>query len=311
MKVLVTGGTGFVGTHFIEHLLGDPDWEIYSLERITSQPNKLGSLAFSPQLHRVYHDFTADFPDWLLKELSGVDYIVHIGAEVHGLRSLENPELFVRADALGTFNLLEAARKLKPKKFIYVSTAETLGETNDFSPEDTVLAPPTPYAAAKAIGETLVQSYHHSYGIPALIVRSLVLFGERQGTNRFMPTVLKTILSGQPVTLHVGPNGKSAARHFLHIREFVKALSWLLENGQPDIYHVIGEEKSIAEVIDLIGKASGRAFRVQPMAIPSKSHAMRFALQDTKLTGVYCPDTVDEDLVATVKWYKENEEWLQ
>jgi dTDP-glucose 4,6-dehydratase len=311
MKILLTGGTGFVGSHFIEHMLSEPEWELYSLERITPQADKLGALSFSPRLHRVYHDFTAEFPDWLLKELDGVDYIVHIGAEVHGLRSLENPELFVRADALGTFNLLEAARKLKPHKFIYVSTAETLGETTDFSPENTTLVPTSPYAAAKAVGEILAQCYRQSYGVPTLIVRSLVLFGERQGINRFVPTILRTILSGKPVTLHVDPNGKSASRHFLHIREFVKALEWLVKNGQSDIYHVIGEEKTIAEVIDIIGTAAERKVQIQPTAIPSKSHAMRFALRDTKLMGVYCPDTVNDDLVATVKWYKENEEWLR
>jgi dTDP-glucose 4,6-dehydratase len=311
MKVLITGGTGFVGAHFTEYLLGEPDWEIYSLERLTPQKNKLGALAFSPRVHHLYHDFTAEFPDWLLQELDGVDYIVHMGAEVHGLRSLGNPELFVRADALGTFNMLEAARKLKPRKFIYVSTAETLGETTEFKPEDTTMVPTTPYAAAKATGEILSQSYRCSFGVPALIVRSLVLFGERQGANRFVPTILKTILDGKPVSLHVGPEGQCVTRHFLHIREFVKTLYWLLQNGQLDTYHVIGPEKTISEVIGIIGSASGRSVRVQPTAIPSKSHAMRFALQDTKLAGVYCTDTVNEDLEATVKWYKENEEWLR
>src|SRR5689334_6316218 len=104
-KILLTGATGFAGSHLIEKLLGDTDWEIYCLERLTVRENKLGALAFSPRLHRIYHDFRAPLPEYMLRQLSGVDYIIHMGAEVHGLRSLQDPELFVKSNILGTFNL--------------------------------------------------------------------------------------------------------------------------------------------------------------------------------------------------------------
>ena len=149
MKILITGMTGFTGARLAKHILESTDWEIYSLERITSRPDQLGFS--SPRIHRLYHDFRTELPERLLKILEGVDYIAHVGAEVHGLRSLENPELFVQTNVMGTFNILEVARHIRPKKFIYLSSAEAVGATSTESlEEDAVMKPSNPYAAAKA-----------------------------------------------------------------------------------------------------------------------------------------------------------------
>jgi len=128
VKVLLTGVTGFTGARLARYILENTDWEIFSLERISVRPEQLPpSMSENTRLHRIYHDFRAELPERLLKQLEGVDYIVHCGAEVHGLRSLENPELFIHTNVMGTFNMLEAARKLKPKAFLYMSSSEAVG----------------------------------------------------------------------------------------------------------------------------------------------------------------------------------------
>jgi dTDP-glucose 4,6-dehydratase len=196
-KILITGMTGFTGARLAQEILSTTDWEIYSLERLGNRPNQLGENASSPRVHRVYHDFRAELPQRLLDEMKGVDYIVHCGAEVHGLRSLENPELFVHANVMGTFNLLEAARVLKPRKLIYLSSAEAVGGYLTGSlPENTALNPSNPYAAAKAAGEMLTRSYHLSFGVPALSIRTMNIFGEQQDTSKFLPATIKKVLNG-------------------------------------------------------------------------------------------------------------------
>ena len=149
MKILMTGATGFTGERLAKQILVSTDWDIISLERITVRKNLFLS---SPRIHHVYHDFRAEFPARLLDEIGPVDYIAHIGAEVHGLRSLENPELFIHTNVMGTFNLLEAARVLQPKMFLYLSSAETVGSVEDGGSldEGATLRPSNPYAAAKA-----------------------------------------------------------------------------------------------------------------------------------------------------------------
>jgi dTDP-glucose 4,6-dehydratase len=315
-KILLTGMTGFAGGWLAEEILARTDWEIFSLERITARENNLGALTHSPRIHRIYHDFRAAFPQRIVDELQGVDKIVHIGAEVHGLRSLENPELFVHSNVMGTFHLLELARQVKPGKFIYISSAEAVGSAPAIGSwaEDCTLNPSNPYAAAKAAGEVLTQSYHKSFGVPAMIVRTMNIFGERQDISKFIPGVIKKILSCEVVTLHVAPDGKSGSRHWLHVLEFVNALFYLLDSGLAgETYHVIGPECTNKFIIEYIGAALDVRYQMVS-TVPGKSHDMRYSIADTKLPAqAYSSflDSMQEALVTTVREYKKHREWLQ
>jgi dTDP-glucose 4,6-dehydratase len=316
MKILLTGMTGFAGSHLAEHILAATDWKIYSLERGTTQRNLLGCLSQSDRIQRVYHDFRSPLPDRIIKELEGVDYIAHVGAEVHGIRSIEDPELFVKSNVLGTYNLLEAARILQPKKFLYVSSAEAVGGAS--SPvsytEVCALRPSNPYSASKAVGEALCRSYNASFKVPTVVVRTMNIFGERQDTSKFVPAVTKKLLRGELITIHIGPDGKSGSRHWLHVREFVKAMTYLLESGNAgEIYHVAGPEKANAEIVAHLAWALRCPAR-QHFAVPSKTHEMRYSIQDTKIPeSVYDPHVgqLGIDLANTALFYKENQEWLQ
>ena len=307
-KVLLTGGAGFTGAYFIEHILAETDWEIYSLERLTAREDRLGVLSYSPRIHRIYHDFIAEIPDRILRNLS-VDYIAHMGAEVQGRGSLENPALFVRANTLGTFHMLEAARVLKPKKFIYVSSVDAIGEAIGLT-ENATLYPSNPYGAAKAAGEMLALSYRNSFKVPVSIVRTMNIFGKRQGVDKFVPMVIQTILAGKSIPMHVGQDGIPGSRCYLPVQEFVKGLHWILNYEPSDTYHIVGPARSNKEIVQLIGRTLGVSYHISPI-VPGPSHDMHRLVVDTKLPPeAYRRDTVDEELVSTVKWYGENRQWL-
>lgn len=306
MRILLTGATGFAGQHFVEYLLNNTDWEIFVLRRLTCR--RLSDAFQNPRVHAIYHDFTAEIPDRILHNLS-VDYIVHMGAEVHGIRSLEDPELFVRANALGTFNMLEAARKLKPQHFVYISSAEAVGATDGAAlAEDAPLRPSNPYSAAKAAGEALVLSYGKSFDVPASIVRTMNLFGPRQDTSKFVPATIKKILNGERVINHIGKNGRSGSRCWLHVHSFIADLFGVLLR-KPDIYHIAGPERDNVQIIDRLALALHLPVRIHS-EIPGKSHDMRYAICSAKLKSSYEVVSLDIDLTATARWYKQNPEWL-
>jgi len=305
MKVLLTGATGFLGTHLTNKLL-ENGWDIFSLQR--------GGGLSHPRVKTLYHDFRAEIPGYILRQLEGVSHIVHLGAEVHGLRSLADPELFVHTNTVGTFNILEACRKLSPQKFIYMSSADTIGpaEPGVYHDENCALNPSSPYAASKAAGEVLVQSYARSFGVPGIIVRPMNMFGEGQTTGQFVPDVIKKILNGEEVLFHVGKDWQPSSRQWIHVREIVSALGFLMMDGQVgEVYHIQGTEKTSAQIIDLIGYSLHVPFRMRS-TVPGRAHDMRHAIKDTKLqTKAYRSDIFAPDLEATTQWYKKNQDFLQ
>lgn len=314
-KILLTGMTGFTGARLARYILENTDWEVYSLQRISSRPEQLPSeLSASPRIHRIYHDFRAELPERILSALEGVDYIAHVGAEVHGLRSIENPELFVHTNVMGTLNMLEASRKLKLKKFIYVSSAEAVGAAPTGSlAEDTAMKPSNPYAAAKAAGEMLTRSYHLSFRVPAISVRTMNIFGEQQDTSKFLPATIKKILNGETVICHVDANGKSGSRQWIYVGELVKGLLNLLIWGTPgETYHIVGPEISNEEVIRTVAQTLMVKSCPIDFQVPGCSHDLRYSLLDTKISTIaYDPASTDWEMKKTIKWYQENPQWLE
>ena len=170
--------------------------------------------------------------DALLKHIGRVDYVIHNGAQSHVVRSFRNPREFVESNIIGTLNMLEAARKMNLKKFIYVSTDEVFGPSSgqDFQETD-ALRPTNPYAATKAAGEYLAYSYFRSFGVPVIITRTMNMYGERQHIEKFVPKAIKTILNGDYVKIHAEDNGAEievGSRHWLHAREQANALCHLI-----------------------------------------------------------------------------------
>jgi len=319
--VLLTGATGHAGASLAERIIEQTDWEIVSLERLPhgSRP------AFDRKAHlpaerirKVYHDFRAPLPGSLLGELAGVRYVIHAGAEVHGPRSLVNPGLFVQSNVIGTFNMLEVARKIQPETFIYVSSAEALGPAPEggFSGEDDTLRPTNPYAAAKAAGEMLARAYHRSFGVPVLTVRTMNLFGERQQSEKFIPAVFHLLIEGKTIPVHVGPDGTPGLRQWLYVGTFADALLYLVQHGETgQSYHVAGEERSNTEIVALLAEYLGVKAKVElvDVSIHHPAHTLRYAMSSRRLQelGWKPSSTFVGTLTHTLKWMFENQEWIK
>jgi dTDP-glucose 4,6-dehydratase len=299
VKVLVTGRTSFIGRHFVDRLVKDTDWLVYSLERLPARP-------CSACVVPLYHDLRSEVPEWIAKRVKDVDYIVHLAADVSGIKSLEDPNLSVTTNVVGTFNVLELARKLKNlKRFVQVSTGEVVGAMPFpfFADEKAPLRPSNPYSASKAAAEALVNAYRVSFGVPAVVVRSMNVFGAGQSTDRFVPAVIDKLRQNKVVTCHVDAGGAPGSRCWLHVDRFVRVLLRLAEEAEVgETYHVVGPERSNEEVIRVLAEAIGVDGVIQSV-IAGPSHDLRYALRNGKLPELDFgfESNTDDDLAQTAK----------
>ncbi len=279
VKLLVTGRTSFIGRHFVNEVLKNTDWEVYSLERLPARPN------VSTRVTPLFHDLRSEVPAWILKKVQDVEYLVHFAADVSGVRSLSDPELSVTTNVVGALNTLELARKLPNlKKFVYASTGEVVGAMPfPFSADETApLRPSNPYAASKAAAEALVNAYRVSFGLTGVVVRSMNVFGAGQSLDRFVPMVIDKLRRGERVPCHVGKDGTVGSRCWLHVDRFVKVLLRLVEEATESIYHVVGPERTNEDVIDVLAHAL-EVHQAIDYAQAGPSHDLRYALRNGKL----------------------------
>lgn len=299
--VLITGISGFAGSHIAEYVLANTDWSIVGMDRY-SYAGRMGNLAHLDQsrIKLVYHDFTQPIPP-----MSGIDYIIHNGAETHVKNSLQNPAPFVSANIMGTFNMLEFARASKPTKFLYVSTDEVFGAAIIPHKEDDALTPSNPYSATKAAGEYLVRAYGRTFGVPYIITRTMNLFGSRQHVEKFIPMTIEKLKAGLSVEIHTNKKGEVGSRQWIHASDQASALLFLLQNGNiNDTYHIAGEKKDNLEIAVAIAKALNvtpdlqmvNAFYLYP------GHDLHYAIDDSKIRGLgWAPKlTFDEGLKITI-----------
>jgi dTDP-glucose 4,6-dehydratase len=324
-KILVTGGAGFIGHHFIEHLLKNTDWDIVVIDRLTYASSGFDRLrdinVFDGNRVKVFTaDFTKPIEDGLAKEIGDIDYIIHMGAETHVDRSIDNAEPFVLANVFGTFRMLEFARTQKNlKKFLYFSTDEVFGP----APVGTAYKEwdrynsGNPYAATKAGGEELVLSYHNTHRVPAMITHTMNVFGERQHPEKFIPMTVRKVLAGESVTIHSNKDKtKAGSRFWIHGRNVAAAIMFLLDKGEVgDKYNIVGErEVDNLEMAQTIAKILGKPLHYEMVDFHSSrpGHDLRYALDGTKLQemGWQLPMSFDQSLEKTVHWTVEHPKWL-
>lgn len=324
MKILITGATGHAGSVLVERILEQTNWHVFTLERLSNGLlydntfDRLAKVRYELRLRRLYHDFRAALPPWLLDVLEGVDFIVHNGAEVHAIRSLTNPELFVQANTLGVFNMLEAARALRPKVFLYTSSAEVFGPKppNSAHMENSSLNPSNPYAASKAAGEMLVKAWHRTFDVPTIITRTMNLFGKKQQVSKFVPMVLAKALAGETVKVHVGADGQPGTRQWMYVEDYVDALLFLLQNGKVgEAYNIAGYLRNNFDVIRTIAIVSNLQISTLPVdvSIHHKAHDLHYRIDDPKIRRMgWKPNWgFDSAIRETVDWYLANKEWLK
>ncbi len=308
MRVLVTGGAGFIGSHFVRRLAkGGTD--VVVLDKLTYA----GNLA---NLEGTEHEFVrgdiAD-PDAVGRAATGCDAIVNFAAETHVDRSILGPQEFVHTDVLGTMCLLEWARS-NDARFVQVSTDEVYGdiEAGGRAREDDPLRPSSPYSAAKAGGDLQVLAYVRTYGVRASITRGANTYGPNQYPEKLVPLFVTNALEGEALPVYGDGN---QVREWLHAEDHCAAIELVLqEGGLGEIYNVGGEDHENIEVTHRILELAGADPSLVRHVEDRAGHDRRYAVDDTKLRALgWAPlhSFGEGGLAATVAWYRRNRAWWE
>lgn len=317
MKILVTGGAGFIGSNFVNYMVDKyADYSIVNVDALSYAGN-LENLKQSEGKSN-YQFVKADITDAAAMDRligDGVDAIINFAAESHVDRSITNPGVFVQTNIQGTQVLLDAARKYKVHKYVQVSTDEvygSLGEDGYFT-ETTPLAPNSPYSASKAGADLLVLAYHETYGLPVNITRCSNNYGPFHFPEKLIPLMIINALNDKPLPVY--GDGKNV-RDWLHVSDHCTAIDLVLHKGvSGEIYNVGGHnEKRNVEVVKEILQQLGKPESLIQYVEDRLGHDHRYAIDPTKLQQElrWTPNyTFETGLKETIQWYLENREWWE
>jgi dTDP-glucose 4,6-dehydratase len=304
MRVLVTGGAGFIGSHFVRTLT---DARITVLDRLTYAGDRAN-------IEGVAHDFVhGDVCDagLLAQVVPGHDLVVHFAAESHVDRSIAGAAEFVRTNVLGTETLLRACLDAGVPKVVQVSTDEVYGTIAVGAwKEDQPLAPRSPYSASKAGADLLACAYATTYGLPVAITRCGNNYGPFQYPEKLIPLFVANLAEGRKVPLY-GDGGN--VRDWIHVDDHCRAIRLVAQRGVPgEVYHVAGTaELTNRELTAMLLEAMGADWSAVEQVPDRPGHDRRYALDDSKLRALgYAPRVpFAEGLAATVRWYLDNPSW--
>jgi dTDP-glucose 4,6-dehydratase len=316
MRLLVTGGAGFIGSAFVRHVLDHrADVDVVTLDALTYAGNldNLAGVEGNPR-HRFVR---GDIRDWrTVHELvgaAGVEAIVHFAAESHVDRSILSPSEAIDTNVRGTANLLEAARSAGVSRFLHVSTDEVYGDLPDplEADENFPLRPSSPYAASKASSDLLALAYVRTYGLPVIVTRASNNYGPYQFPEKLIPLMISNALEGLPLPVY--GDGRQI-RDWLYVDDHCRALVAVLEHGRPgEVYNVAGScslpnIEVIERVLGIVGAPRSLLTRVTDRP----GHDRRYALRGDKIardTGFVPQVSFDKGLALTVQWFQQNGDW--
>lgn len=314
-KLLLTGGCGFVGSHIADEWLQYEDTALVVLDRLTYAARLKNIQHHGSRIQFVWHDFRHGLSDSVLQEIGSVDAVIHCGAESHATTSFHNPEIFLESNVIGTLNILEAARKLQPQRFIYVSTDEVFGPKEGHkAQENDALSPTSPYSATKAGGELLTYSYYRAFGVPAILTHTMNIFAERQHVEKFFPLIISKILQDKTIDIHTSPEGVIGSRYWLYARNQANALLFLLKNGNPgEKYNIEGEPHTNLDIAQRVACAVGKELKYN-LCVPNDRpfHDLSYGIDGSKIEKMGWNPIVsfDDGLNRTVEWYIAHPEYL-
>lgn len=318
MKLLVTGGAGFIGSNFILYWLAEhPNDEIVNLDVLTYAGNleNLTAVEKQPSYQFIKGDITD--PKVVDEAMSDVDMVVHFAAESHVDRSILGPEAFIKANIVGTFRLLEEARKRKVR-FHHVSTDEVYGSlslgTSELFNELMPYRPNSPYAASKASSDHLVRAYFKTYHLATTISNTSNNYGPWQFPEKLIPLVITNLIEGEKVPVYSPGN---QVRDWLYVTDHCRAIDLILQKGViGETYLIGGLNKDISnlEVVKRIIKLLNQDETMIELVTDRPGHDVRYAVDWSKAKrelGYEPQASFDDYLEATVKWYQEHREWWQ
>ena len=312
MKILVTGGSGFIGSNFVRHVLAThPDHAVVNLDKLTyaGNPENLRDVE-SDRRYRFVHGDICDAAA-VRDAMAGADAVVHFAAESHVDKSNLGADEFLRTNVSGTFTLLDTARELKVGRFVQVSTDEVYGSiARGAAREGDLLNPSNPYAASKAAGDLLARSYWTTHGLPVIITRSSNTFGPYQYPEKVTPLFITNAIEDRSLPLY--GDGKNV-RDWLYVLDNCEAIDLVLHRGRDgEIYNIGGgTEVENAEltrrILRLLGKPESL---IQPVR-DRPGHDRRYALDSSRIHDLgWTPrHSFDAALEATVAWYRTHEAW--
>lgn len=314
MRLLVTGGAGFIGSHYVRHVLHHhPQDTVAVLDKLTYAGNleNLADVADDTRFTFTRGDI-AD-PEAVAAVMDGVDAIVNFAAETHVDRSLMDPASFIETDVRGVYTLLEAARAREGVRFLQVSTDEVYGSISEGSfTESDALNPSSPYSASKAGGEMMVTAYRTTYGLDTVITRGSNTYGPHQYPEKLIPLFTTNALDGEPLPLY---GDGSQVRDWIHVSDHVRAVDLLLREGAPGgVYNVGGgNERTNRWITHQILALTGRDAGLIRHVADRPGHDVRYSVETSRLRALGWAPQVDlaDGLRETVEWYRARRDWWE
>lgn len=319
MKLIVTGGAGFIGSNYIAyHLQAHPEDRLVCVDKLTYAGNlmNLASVMQHPHFRFIRADICDEKRMRDILQQEAPDAVMNFAAETHVDRSIVNPQVFLQTNVLGTGVLLSLCRELGIARYHQVSTDEVYGDLpldrpDLFFTEETPLHTSSPYSSAKAGADLLVQAYHRTYGLAVTISRCSNNYGPYQFTEKLIPLMISRALKDEPLPVY--GDGLNV-RDWLYVEDHCKALDAILRNGRPgEVYNVGGHnEKQNIEIVRLICQTLGKPETLIQYVADRKGHDLRYAIDPRKIHQElgWLPETRFEDGIRqTIQWYLEHREW--
>ena len=321
MKILVTGAAGFIGGNFSHYLVNKySDYQITGLDALTYAGNlqTLESIIEKDNFKFVKGDITDRALILDLFEKESFDVVVNFAAESHVDRSIENPEIFLKTNILGTQVLMDASLKFNVKRYHQVSTDEVYGDLpldrpDLFFTEETPIHTSSPYSASKASADLLVQAYHRTFGLPISISRCSNNYGPYHFPEKLIPLMIKKALANEPLPVYgTGEN----VRDWLHVHDHCVAIDLIIHKGKTgEVYNIGGHnERTNLEVVKTILRELNKPENLIRYVKDRKGHDMRYAIDPTKIEqelGWKPKYNFDTGILQTIKWNLDNQTWIK
>lgn len=317
MKILVTGGAGFIGSNFVHYWVArHPEDKIIVLDKLTYAGNLANLESVKDRIEFIHGDICdAEVVD---KAMTGVDTVVHFAAETHVDRSIDNPYIFTQTNVIGTHTLLEAARKHNVSRFHHISTDEVFGsiplESDLVWNESQPYNPRSPYSASKAASDHLVRAYFHTFNLPITITNCANNIGPFMYPEKFLPRAIIKLLNNQKVPVYTPGN---QIREWLHVEDHASAIEAVLQKGKVGETYFVGPDNpplTNLEVAKLLLKIMGKTEDSFEMVTDRPGHDQKYALDHSKITQelAWKPKyDLETSLKAMVVWFTQNKAWWE